>query len=633
MENRFGIKDFFLYVLIVALLLTAFMAMWQFDRQFQEIRKIKEIVNAQTTDLMSIKRQLASGVVARPAPGRTGTATTQHSAGSPTAGQQDNPEFVNQYFKYMEQAEQVPGFARGDWYVDNFGTKIGKLTPFLATDVYQRYVEYNVMDAMAGRDPYTLEWVPNAASGWEISPDGLRMVFHLRPEVVFSDGVPMTADDVVFTFDWVRNPEVDAARDRSYLTMLKDVKKLDTHTVEFTFTEPYFKNFETVAGARIMAKHFYSRYTPAQYNEKVGLMFGSGPYRLEDPENWTPGQLVQLVRNERYWGVPPAFNRIIFREIQEEAARMVMYGNQETDNELCTPEMFNKIKADQRVMQFTNTLEYPSPYRGYGYIGWNQKRAGRTTAFADKRVRQALTMLIDRPRMVKEIYLDYGVVASGPFAPKGPQSDPTVEPWPYDPERAKKLLAEAGFSDRNGDGVIEGQDGQPLKFTLLYPSGADIYEKLVRFLKDNLARGGVVMELDRQDWPVLVDRLNKSDFDAVILGWSSVPESDPYQVFHSSQIGDSGDNRTNYVNQELDKVIDEARRTMDTPARMKRWNKVHQILHEDQPYTFLVNRPYLRVMNNRIKNVEKAAVGLNYEYLNGGTIPWFVPTNEQRYTQ
>jgi peptide/nickel transport system substrate-binding protein len=132
---------------------------------------------------------------------------------------------------------------------------------------------------------------------------------------------------------------------------------------------------------------------------------------------------------------------------------------------------------------------------------------------------------------------------------------------------------------------------------------------------------------------VLVDRLNKSDFDAAMLGWSSVPESDPYQIFHSSQIGDSGDNRTHYVNKDLDKLIDQARRTMDVDARMKLWNEVHKILHEDQPYTFITNRPYLRLMNKRVKNVEKAAVGLNWEYLNGGTIPWYVPLNEQRYTQ
>jgi len=636
MENRFTIKDFFLYVLILGLILTALLAMWQFDRQYKEIIKIKQLVNDQTSDLMAIKRQLAKGVVARPTAGSDTNSSTQPSAladGSSAA----TADLSELYFKYMTEAEAKPDFARGDWYIDNFGTKIGKLTPFLATDVYQRYVELLVMDSLAGRDPYTLDYVPKAASHWEISPDGLTMRFYLRPEVVFSDGVPMTADDVLFTCDWVRNKEIDAARERAYLTMLKDVKKLDSHTVEFTFSEPYYLNFGTVAGMPILAKHFFSKYTPSQFNEKVGLMFGSGAYKLEDPVNWTPGTLVELVRNDRYWGVPPTFNKIVFREIQEEAAQMVMYGNMETDSQLCTPEMFEKLKADQRVMSFSNTYEYPSPYRGYSYIGWNQQRqaggAKKPTAFADKRVRQAMTMLIDRPRIVKDIYLGYGTVASGPFAPKGPQSDPSVQPWPYDPERARKLLAEAGYIDRDGDGVVDGPDGKPLRFTLLYPSGADIYEKLVRFIKDNLAKGGVVMDLDRQDWPVLVDKLNKSDFDAAILGWSSVPESDPYQVFHSSQISDSGDNRTSYVNPELDKTIDEARRTMDTPARMKLWNKVHRTLHEDQPYTFLTNRPYLRFMHNRIKNVEKSNVGLNYEYLNGGTIPWFVPTNEQRYTQ
>jgi peptide/nickel transport system substrate-binding protein len=626
MENRFGVKDFFLFALLLGLIVTVVLAMVQFDRQYEEIQKIKKAVNDQTSDLNSIKRQLASGVVTRTG-GDSGAAK----------GDGEKADLSDLYFKYMREAEAMPGFARGDWLVDNFGTKIGKLTPFLATDVYQRYVELLVMDSLAGRDPFTLEYVPKVARSWEISDDGLKMTFHMRPEVVFSDGSPMTADDVVFTFDWIRNPEVDAARERSYLTMLKDVKAEGDHTVVFTFTEPYFLNFGTVAGTPILSRKFFGRFTPNEFNEKVGLMFGSGPYKLEDPENWTPGKLVELVRNDRYWGVPPTFNRIVFREVQEESAQMVMYGNKETDTILCTPEVYEKLRADARIMSFSEALEYPSPYRGYAYIGWNQKRkvSGQdvSTPFADKRVRQAMTMLIDRPRMVKEIYLGYANVASGPFAPNGPQSDPSIQPHPYDPEKARALLAEAGYIDRNKDGVVEDASGKPLKFTLLYPSGADIYEKIVRFLKDNLARGGVVLELDRQDWPVLVDRLNKSDFDAVILGWSSVPESDPYQVFHSSQIGDNGDNRTSYINPELDQVIDQARRTVDTEARMKLWNRVHAILHEDQPYTFLVNRPYLRLMNKRIHNVKKSAVGLNYEYLNGGTIPWFVPLDQQRYTQ
>jgi peptide/nickel transport system substrate-binding protein len=638
MENRFGIKDLFLFLLIGTLIVIVIVAMRQFDRQYDHVRTIKTQNDQLASEVARIRRQvsdLASGGVTLSAP-RTGNAdggaaTTRPaaSAGGATPG--------TDAFTHIKAAEQKEGFARGGWMIDNFGTKVGRLTPLISTDVYQKWVQYQVMESLAVRDPYSLEWVPRVARRWDISDDGLTMVFHLRDDVTFSDGHPLTADDVVFSFDWVRNEEVNAPRERAYMTQLKQVRKVNDHTVEFTFTEPYFKNFETAASLDILPKHFYSKFTPSQFNERVGLLLGSGPYMLDNPENWSPGNGVTLIRNPRYWGVPATFDRITFHEIQEEAANMVMYGNQEHDIIRCTPEMYVKLIADSRIMGFSNNFEVVSPYNGYSYIGWNQlrKKDGRdvATPFADKRVRQAMTMLIDRERMAKEIYLGYATVASGPFAPNGPQSDPEVKPWPYDPERAKKMLADAGFQDRDGDGVIESADGKPLRVVLTYPGGQEIYEKIVLFLRDNLARGGVVLEGERLDWPVLVNKLNQGDFDAIVLGWSSVPESDAYQVFHSSQIAGQGDNRTSYRSAEIDKAIDSARKTMDTQQRMQHWNEVHRILHEDQPYTFLFNRPALRLFNKRLHNVESSKVGLNFEYLNGGMIPWYIPNEKQARMQ
>ncbi len=626
MENRFGVKDFFLFALVGVLIVLVVLAMKQFDRQYQEVLLIKNKTNELTSDVVELRRRIGSGGSFQANPG-SGQAS---ASGQPAARDME-------VFKHMVKAESNPNFARGDWFVDNFGTKVGKLTPLLATDVYQRWVEYLVIESMGVRDPYTLKYVPRLAWKWDLSDDGLEMVFYLRDDVVFSDGTPMTADDVVFTFDFIRNPGVDASRTRSYLTMLKEVIKVDDYTVKFTFTEPYYLNFDTISGIGILSKQFYGKYEPNDFNQRVGLMFGSGPYRLESPDGWAPGKPIVLIRNERYWGVPGTFNRMRFAEIQEEAAQMVMYGNREFDSIFCTAEMFDKLKADQRIMAFSNAFNYPSPYRGYSYIGWNQARrdSGRLepTHFADKRVRQAMTMLIDRERLLREVFRGYGKVATGPFAPGNPQADPEIAPWPFDVERAKALLAEAGFRDINGDGVLDGPDGKPFRFKLLYPSGAEVYEKLILFFRDSFARAGIVMEPDRQDWPVLVDRLNKSNFEAVTLGWSSTPESDPYQIFHSDQIKDEGDNRTNYINKDLDSAISRARRTMVTDDRMKVWNEVHRIIHEDQPYTFLINRPYLRVMDKRIQNVEPAAVGLNYEYLAGGMMPWYVPTSQQKHQQ
>jgi peptide/nickel transport system substrate-binding protein len=621
MENRFGIKDLFLFLLVGGLIVLAVFALVQFDRQFDEILKIKQQNTEITRDLVSIKRQLAEGVVA--------TSTTRPSAG---VGAKVDA------FTRLREAERNPDFARGDWLVDNFGTKIGKLTPFVSSDIYQSWVERQVLDMLADRDPETLEDLPRLATHWEVSPDGLVITFHLRRGVEFSDGMPFTADDVIATFELVRNPSVNADRTRSYLTELKELKKLDDYTVQFIFNKFYYRNFDSAANlVGILPKHFLARFSADDFNEKTGLLMGSGPYKLEDPAGWTPGKLVQIVRNERFWGTPATFDRIIFNELEGEATEMVVYGNQEYDIIRCTADQYEKLTHDSRIMAFSNAYAYPDMFKGFMFVGWNQtKRAGdkeTPSFFADKRVRQAMTLLFDRERVANEIMHGHGIVASGPFMAGGPQSDPDVKPLPYDEARAKALLAEAGLKDANGDGVIEGPDRQPFRFKLTYPSGIETYEKVVLLMKDGYARAGIILEPDRVEWKVLVNKLNNRDFDGVMLGWSGEPESDPYQIFHSSQIAGQGDNRIGYSNPECDKAIEQARSTVDTAERMKLWHKVHRILAEDQPYTFIVSRKELMLVNKRVKNIVPATIGLNFAYLNGGMMPWYVPKGEQKFTK
>src|SRR5690606_37436046 len=272
------------------------------------------------------------------------------------------------------------------------------------------------------------------------------------------------------------------------------------------------------------------------------------------------GNGVTVVRNPRYWGEPAPLDRIIFREIEEETADAVSFRNQQTDLIRCVPELFDKLSKDPQVMSFAKDVKHTSPYKGYIYVAWNQVRTRsgqqpQPTFFSDKRVRQAMTLLLDRERLNQEVFLGQYTVADGPFSPTGPQSNPEIDPWPFDIARAQELLREAGFADRNNDGIIEDAQGRPFVFTLTYPSGSDTWEKVVKFMVTAYARGGIKMEPERLDWPVLVTRLTAKDFDAITLGWSSVPESDPYQIFHSSQIEGQGDNRSSYRNPEPDAAI------------------------------------------------------------------------------
>lgn len=626
MDNRFGVKDFFSFLLLGIIVLGLALCLVQYDRQWDQIQALKNETSSLKNDLTQIRGLL--GRVPAPANGAASAAPATGAQGTVAPPGDDAATF-----KYLREAEEMEGFARGDWLVDNFGTNIKKVTPIVSTDIYANWVQNRVLESLAYRDPQTFEFLPLLATAWEISPDGRRMTFDLRQGVVFSDGQPFTADDVVFTFEWIKNPEVAAARARSYFEKLERVEKLGDYRVVFHFTDFYCKNFESVATSHILPRHFFAQVAPAKFNEAPGLLMGSGPYRLATPDGWSPGQGgVELLRNERYWGPPPTFNRLVFREVQEEIAIETLYRNRQLDVLGATPEQFKKLVSDPRITSRSHQFSYYSPIGGYTYVGWNQRRKDQPTVFADKRVRQAMTMLLDRERLANEIYEGFARPASGPFFPDGPQSAPEVKPWPFDPARAAELLREAGFADRNNDGVLEDAAGNPLRFQLTYSSGNQLVERIVLFFQDSFKRGGVLMDLDAVDWPVLLDRMDRRDFDAMTLGWSASVETDPYQMFHSSQAKDNGDNRISYVSPALDAALEAARSTVDEQERMKRWHEVHRILHEDQPYTFLLNRQALRFLDQRVRNIQPSRFGLNYVRDEQMPIPWFVPTAEQLHT-
>lgn len=634
MENRFTFKDFVLMALVVTVIVLVFAAMRQFDRQYQIVQFIEGQNRQIGRDLQTLQDRLATleknGIAMR------GTnASTQPSTGPSesevAAAAAANPDLDP--FIYARLAQKQPEYQAGDWYVDNLSTRVGRLTPLVNEDVYGSMVRARVMDSLLCRDPETLKYRPLLAESFELSKDGLSLRYKLRHGVEFSDGSPMTADDVIFTFDWVMNPQVDAARARSYLTEQGvSWEKVNDYEVVFRLKKPYFEFVGITGEMLILSKAFYSHYTPAQYNEAPGLCYGSGPYRLRNPGQWTPGQRLELVRNERYWGVKPAFERIIYLEVEQEAAETTMFQNGEVDALACTPEQFDQLKNDPKTMAKGFPKAYSSMLGGYTYIGWNQKRNGQPTAFADKRVRQAMTMLVDRERMAKELWRGYATVAAGPFSSRGRQANPNVKPLPYDVDKAKQLLASAGFKDADGDGLLDGPDGKPFSFEMSYPSGAAISQKIALFLKDNFAAAGVDLRLKPTDWPTLLEDLKQSRFDACTLGWSASVESDLFQIFHSSQINDAGDNRTAYSNPELDKLIEQARGESDEDKRMLLWQQAAAIVAEDQPYTFLLERQSLRFFDKRLGNVKESRMGLNFLPTEVTPFVWYSRAGMHRYS-
>lgn len=680
MENRFGFKDFVLMALLVAILASLWIAMKQFDRQHgqmvQLVEQVKQITSAQARTERTIGQ--LQGLI------------EQGVKVSGTTNGADTPE-TSDPFARLKEAQAQSDYAPGDWVVDAFAAQVAKITPYISGDAYGNAVIDRVVETLADRDPDTLEWSPLLAASWATEtnieawqayvdqrlvetlirdeiveeasykaldseeeqvayltkrlkegrrfesiireadcPPAMTITFKMRRGLTFSDGEPLTAHDVAFTYEFIKNPEIDAPRSRNGMAgIVKDIVATDDSTVVVTFAQPYFEAFGRVASMQILPEHFYSQFTPEEINKKPGLLLGSGPYRMTSPTQWVPGEPLSLVRNERYWGPTPTFDRVVYREITDDVARLTAFRNGEIDLFPAQPEQYVLLLKDEKLLETTQHFEYERPVGGYGFMAWNQLRGGTTpTRFADKRVRQAMTMLVPRQEIWDNILRGYGFGVTGPFNRLSAQYNPDLEPWPNDVNRAKALLKEAGYEDRDGDGVIEDADGKPFKFKYTFPSsqGSDgFWNRVVLSVRDSFAKAGIVVELDPLEWSVFSEKLKGRDFDLISLAWSAGIESDVHQMFHSDNIGEGADNFMSYSNPELDDLIDEARTTVDEDARMKLWNQVHAIIHEDQPYTFLYSRKSLIFVDDRFENVERVKIGLN------DRTEWYVPAAIQKY--
>ena len=617
MEKRFGARDIVLYLFMAIILISIWLAMFQIDRQWQFIADTQEKIDDQTRDIADLKRQLRTGAFV-------------------AGGQTANGSEDWRGFDRAVAATERPDYATGDWLIDSFGSSVPTLTPMVSGDAYSSRVQWWVFDSLSTRDPETLEWLPLVAESWVESEDGLSITFKIRRGVTFSDGEPLTAQDVAFTYRFVMDERIAAPRARSYYAQIESVEA-EGEEVTFRFREPYFQSFAIASQMAILPEHFYGRFLESvaaaeEFNTSTDLILGSGPYKLS--ADWKPGDAIELVRNDRYWGlVPPPFERRIYKTIQSDAARLTEFKNGGIDIYAARPLEYRGLVDDPAIQDRLNHYSYFNPRGGYTFIAWNNLREGKPTMFADRRVREAMTYLTDKRRIAEEIFLGFAAPANGPFNPLGRQHDPDLPLREYDEEKAKALLREAGFEDRDGDGVLESPTGEPFKFALTYPAESDDYKRIMLLLKDLFVRAGVLMEPRPVDWPILIEALDKKNFDAISLGWTSNFEIDMYQNMHSSQTGPGGDNFISFVSPELDAVIEAARAELNEEARMALWREAHRIVWREQPYTYLFRQKSLVFVDKRIQNVEVVRAGINSGGLWSMPMEWYVPAGDQRYIQ
>ena len=467
------------------------------------------------------------------------------------------------------------------------------------------------------------EFEPLLAESWEISPDRMTYRIKLRKGAMWDDytdpvtqrKVPareVTAEDFRFFVEVLKDPAVNCAPLRSYY---QDLDALEVHgPYEFTvkWKRPFYGSLSATLGMSPLPRHYYHDY-PGKFDgrrfnddhRRNSFIVGCGPYRFE---RWEKNRRIVFRRNRGYFGIAlgaaPALETRIFEVIQLPNTRFQALAAGKLDMLNLTPDQWVRRGSDP-LFSSGKFRRFKYPALSYSYIGYNQK----SPLFRDRRVRQALTMLVDRKRIIRDVMNDLAIPVKSPFPPGSRYSDPELEPWPFDPARAKRLLAEAGWKDDDGDGILE-KDGRKFSFTMLQIANHPTQIRMFPLIKESFGAAGIEMKIQTLEWSVYLERLERRDYEACSLGWTTNFDPDPYQVWHSQGIAPPGSNHVGYANAELDELIMKLRSEFDPAERVRLARRIERVIHEDQPYTFLYTPYSLAALSARFGNVRVFPVGL-----------------------
>ena len=549
----------------------------------------------------------------------------------------------------------------GDWMVRHMLSDPEKLNPYTSSDAAASRVLELIFERLLDADhdpPYNLRgWV---AVGYpEVAADKLAYTFELRDGVYFSDGKPLTAADVVFSMKVIHNPQVLAPHLRNYYATVQDVQIVGTDKVRFLCREPYFRNDLILGGFYILPKHFYDPeglMDPVEFKslvdgswevgphkervERFAQQFnqnfnrkalGSGSYLIEDPErDLVTQQKVVLTRNANYWGrdveelLPPGFvDKMVFKIINNTDAAFIELTNGHLDYHGLRPlEFKEKSWSDDFNRRFLKGVNYSS---GYLYIGWNNNHP----IFGDKRVRQAMTYLTDREGMVENIMFGLAETVEGPINKFRPEYNHNLAPYTYDPDRALDLLEEAGWTDADEDGILDKTiDGElvPFSFEILVNSGNQIRKDIALTVQYELQDIGIDCQVRELDWSIFLQKVKGKDYDAMVLAWTGSLRFAPdgYQIWHSSQAVKNGSNHVSFINDEVDDILETYRREFDMDKRIELYRRFQEILHGEQPYTFMWKSRSSQAYSRRFSGVTWYPPGIRLQ-------DWWVAQEEQMY--
>jgi len=482
------------------------------------------------------------------------------------------------------------GTEGGDLAIAN-AADIVSLDPAGSNDVPSSNVQANIFETLVKQDE-NMELQPGLAEEWEAVEDNV-WEFKLREGVTFHDGSEFNADVVKANIERILDPEVASPRAFLY-EVITDVEVVDDYTVRFTTEYPFSPLPAHLAhngGGMVSLEQIEADYAAMEEGEEPGAVInenpiGTGFFKFDE---WEPGQHVRLVKNEDYWGEPALLDSVTFKVVGEDLTRVAELETGDTHiSDPLSPSDVAQVEATDGIhVQQQGSV-------GLSYIGFNLEKE----PFDDPKVRQAILMAIDKEQILEGIYDGVGTPADGPLAPNVFGYDENVSGLEYDPEKAKKLLAEAGYED--GFSTTIWTNDQRERIDVATNAQAQ------------LAEVGIDAEVEILEWGAYLEQTSNGEHDMFVLGWSTVTgdaDYGLYPLFHSDMHGGPG-NRTFLDNSEIDELLDQARQESDKEAREELYSEIQEMLVDLAPMVYIHHQDYLLGVRDEVKGLSQLPTGI-----------------------
>jgi peptide/nickel transport system substrate-binding protein len=487
------------------------------------------------------------------------------------------------------------------------------LVPILASDSASGELCSMLFNGLLKYDK-NINLTGDLAENWEVKEGGLVIVFHLRRDVYWHDGSPFNAYDVQFTYRKLIDPGVRTPYSGDF-ERIKSFKIIDPYTIRITYKEPFAPALASWT-MYIMPRHILEK-EDLNNTSFSRHPIGTGPYRFK---SWKTQEKIELQYNPDYFEGRPHIDRYIYRVIPDQSTLFLELQTQGLDMSGLSPLQFVRLTDTFYFRRYYRKFNLPS--FGYTYLGYNLN----DSRFRDKRIRQALNYAVDKQEIIRLVLLGLGRISNGPFVPQSWAYNPEIKPVPYAPQKAKKLLEEAGWFDSDGDGWLD-KDGRLFEFTITTNQGNEQRIKTAQIIQKRLKDIGIKVKIRVVEWSVFLSEIiEKKKFEAVLLGWSLSRDPDNFDIWHSSRTKAGEFNFIGYKNKQVDRLLLEARSTFDQEKRKGIYRRIHKIIYDEQPYMFLYVPDSLLILHRRFRAVKPAPIGIGYNF-----IEWWVPRSQQRY--